>query len=549
MSDLNYNYSNKMKKVPQYNKNLYIDNYSKQLEGGLKIKMNNLELHKANYDNNFLNKNKNNYKKEVFRQDRKEETGFFTNFINVLFGIDAKENAEKHGFNSKESKDSTDHSLNKNDSSFSTEERNSNYTSFQHNTNEKVLFIPCLNCGNTISLDDIEKHSEICINVKKDVLLSDQQNCSLKGIDHKLKKMYESVKLIKENTESKAILAEKSQQRTSTQNKQNSYSDVVKDMPIIISLLQYLTDMLKISEGSDETLLKMKKVLQNLETLILTFKGNISTMILLDRSKLLCWKKYSLIREGVGSCANIKINKNENFYPFKKSNSQPITHGSQDLSDLTILQKQISERRKKAEELQIEKDMWKRKANSFMKTQVSQREHSEKSRFSNINYENKENISPLQTLESNANGDDHFDYFDPSKERITLQSIDDIHSDLEVMSRKSCLTDLTNLTSCSEYESDLRPSLFQVCNKDQNTSSQVNKMNYREFVKTFLKVKFQANLDKNTKLISEKAMWNDIVKQNIQPEKWTEYICDVFNNPQNYNHYLLNKKATKFGSR
>ena len=55
----------------------------------------------------------------------------------------------------------------------------------------ELKFIPCMNCGNLISFDDIEKDSLTCTKVSDEIMKNDISKLEINSIDYKLKKLQE----------------------------------------------------------------------------------------------------------------------------------------------------------------------------------------------------------------------------------------------------------------------------------------------------------------------------------------------------------------------
>ena len=64
----------------------------------------------------------------------------------------------------------------------------------------EFYYVPCINCCNQINIDDVSKHSEICINVKEDLINLELAN-SFKAIDFKLMKLRDHINNIKNKLE------------------------------------------------------------------------------------------------------------------------------------------------------------------------------------------------------------------------------------------------------------------------------------------------------------------------------------------------------------
>ena len=62
-----------------------------------------------------------------------------------------------------------------------------------------------------------------------------------------------------------------------------------------------------------------------------------------------------------------------------------------------------------------------------------------------------------------------------------------------------------------------------------------SKVLYREFVKMFLKIKFEKlDNDHVGQKISQNSVWEEVQKQNIPKEKWKDFILNELKNYKKY---------------
>jgi hypothetical protein len=119
--------------------------------------------------------------------------------------------------------------------------------------NENFQFIPCINCGNWIQLDDVEKHSNYCVRVKAEILSSESSPYPYKSIDYKLQKLLEHLNNLKN---SEKIPTE----------------EILNDKHFLFSLSKYISDSLQIVQISNKSLVDLKKILINIDVRIKKFK-------------------------------------------------------------------------------------------------------------------------------------------------------------------------------------------------------------------------------------------------------------------------------------
>jgi hypothetical protein len=154
----------------------------------------------------------------------------------------------------------------------------------------------------------------------------------LKEINEKLKKFEEHLRTI-------AVI------HNSKNNK-----NAVQDMTYLTTLIQYIHDLFELDRNI-ESAKHIKRTIMNIETSIISFKGSITVLILLERAKLLALDKMHWMRE------ELRKRKTVNERP-----SQLV---------LLDLQKELDEVIRTREKCEIEKDMWKRKAYNLEKSRLS----------------------------------------------------------------------------------------------------------------------------------------------------------------------------------
>lgn len=139
-----------------------------------------------------------------------------------------------------------------------------------------LLYVPCMNCGNSISVDDIERHSMICTKVTDEVLKTESNTHELYSINYKLTKLKEHVQSI-------------------ISGKVSLPGSIEKEMLYVSTvLLQYINDTLIIEIINIKSIKDLKKIVKNLDTLSQTYKSSVSTMILIDRTKILIKEKIKI---------------------------------------------------------------------------------------------------------------------------------------------------------------------------------------------------------------------------------------------------------------
>jgi hypothetical protein len=91
---------------------------------------------------------------------------------------------------------------------------------------------------------------------------------------------------------------------------------------------------------------------------------------------------------------------------------------------------------------------------------------------------------------------------------------------------------LTFLRQGSEEKRDANPNSARA---DEMGKAKNSKALYREFVKIFLKIKFEKlDNDHIGQKISQTCVWEEVQKQNIPKDKWKEFILNELKNYKKY---------------
>lgn len=64
---------------------------------------------------------------------------------------------------------------------------------------DDLLYVPCINCSNLISVDSIESHSDICLTIKDDVKQVEESKFTYHLVDFKLKKLKDHLQSMQES--------------------------------------------------------------------------------------------------------------------------------------------------------------------------------------------------------------------------------------------------------------------------------------------------------------------------------------------------------------
>ena len=407
-----------------------------------------------------------------------------------------------------------------------------------HDDNSNVLlYIPCMNCGNSIAIDDIEKHSMSCTKVSDEVLKNESNSYELYNINYKLNKLKEHVSLIKNGTV-------------------NVPTGIEKEMMYISTvLLQYINDTMVIEVINVKSIQDLKKLLKNLDTLSLTYKSSMSSMILIERTKILIKEKLK-----------IYIASYKNKIETDKLNERKTG---------CIYEDAVKEKAKELEKIRLETELAKTKVKNLRKSATPLNKPKNLNIIVNESYpetDNKNeqsNINDLSGLVEDNNYNAHMN-----------NKVDEIVSDVENISLNnvSMNTSMSNMSfTGKDDEMEMRNTIgsrgstgfkpIQIdspSNTAPNLSSNTQKeieFNYGTFSKNpmdpefkkkkqlffnaVLKIKLEKLHSTHKGMqIPPKLIFFESQRLRIPEEKWQEFILGELNNPIKY----MNMKKKKINT-
>ena len=407
-----------------------------------------------------------------------------------------------------------------------------------HDDNSNVLlYIPCMNCGNSIAIDDIEKHSMSCTKVSDEVLKNESNSYELYNINYKLNKLKEHVSLIKNGTV-------------------NVPTGIEKEMMYISTvLLQYINDTMVIEVINVKSIQDLKKLLKNLDTLSLTYKSSMSSMILIERTKILIKEKLK-----------IYIASYKNKIETDKLNERKTG---------CIFEDAVKEKAKELEKIRLETELAKTKVKNLRKSATPLNKPKNLNIIVNESYpetDNKNeqsNINDLSGLVEDNNYNAHMN-----------NKVDEIVSDVENISLNnvSMNTSMSNMSfTGKDDEMEMRNTIssrgstgfkpIQIdspSNTAPNLSSNTQKeieFNYgtfsnnpmdpefkkkkQLFFNAVLKIKLEKLHSTHKGMqIPPKLIFFESQRLRIPEEKWQEFILGELNNPIKY----MNMKKKKINT-
>jgi len=363
-----------------------------------------------------------------------------------------------------------------------------------------LFFIPCINCNNLIHLDEIERHSNLCTKVKEDVIKAESSNYSFHVIDYKLKKLKENLSRIQNSND----------------------SEYEKDRHLYEIINKYIGDVLALSTIHLNTLNLIKKIVSNLNVLISTFKGCLSTLIIIERARVIILEKLNILKEDLK-----KLHENKKDNKERKS-------GLINMSKFKELEMKKEGILKESSNINMEKDLAQRKI-SNLKNALDNSPNN-----SHI-VDNQSMISMYINKIGNENN---------IKENDFNYKLDAINSDFEKSKILGEISDCTSIASNSVI-SDNEMSCSTLERKTESSNQNTSKINvhnnvkdqktlYREFVKVFLKVKFeQLHNDHKGQKVLQSDVWKEAIKRNISQNNWSDFIFEELKNSKKY------EKSTK----
>lgn len=336
--------------------------------------------------------------------------------------------------------------------------RINNYSSqadFDNNDEVNPLFIgvPCMNCGNCIQIDNIERHSVTCTKVSEEIIKNEQSNVGLYSINYKIKKLKEHLTMISNGTIEVPFKIGK-EMKGATQT--------------LINFVQSVSNMETIGLS---TIKEFKMIMKGLDELSNKYKGIMSAMILIDRTKVLVNEKTKIFKE---QYRLLKHTKETNNQKTGSLNSEEKV--KQDLAIQSNKQFDIDE--------EIEEE-----------------------------YDHKQK-------KKKTNG------------KVSTNMIDEIVSDIE---KRSCIMSNTSLSSIAMGKDDEE---FINDNEVHLDFSSINSDKMKEkkaFFKTVLRLKFEKFHSTHLgQKISQKALYNEVKKNNLPRDKWNDFIVNELKNPNKY---------------
>lgn len=129
--------------------------------------------------------------------------------------------------------------------------------------------VPCTNCGKLVKIEDVEVHTDLCTIVKEEIVVSEISNNQINIINFKLDKLEENC----------------SQVITETNNQTD-----ISNMNLLKQIIS-----LGIRSNTSESIVELKSMISQIDTLLQGFKGSFLSLILYERVNVILREKCKLL--------------------------------------------------------------------------------------------------------------------------------------------------------------------------------------------------------------------------------------------------------------
>ena len=208
------------------------------------------------------------------------------------------------------------------------------------------------------------------------------------------------------------------------------------------------------------------------------------------------------------------------------------------LTKLKELERKKDDILKEMSQVDVEKEQMQRKVVNLSKSFRSKSPNMDNSVVNGDLSELKEDISDtsdldLKRLKSNSK---HY-------------QLEDINSDIEKLSFMERISDCTSIASnsvISDTERSNRDTKEEISNLIDSKTNLDPKLMYKEFVKVFLKVKFE-NLHSQHRgqTVQQNLVWKEALRKNISRNQYEEFIIEELKNASKYSKMSKSKSPTK----
>ena len=363
--------------------------------------------------------------------------------------------------------------------------------------NVEKISIPCINCGNLIQMNEMEKHSLQCSKVTIDMLKVDLTNKKISSIDYKLKKLKDYINYLGNNN-----------------NDNNQFLE--KDKYLIMIIREYIEKALKINQANTSNRKELKNISKNFAMLTIKYNKSLNYLILMDRAKLLIEEKLKIFKESYKNDRTRETNSSNNQYSSEFENS--IINKQKELEKIN---KEMKFEQIKVKNLR--KSAGPENKNKILKLTI-------KRNLIEKNYLNhsltEKNIKGLQDDTSNDN-----DVNKTNCNDLSLFNSPKPNLEIELVNTRSPMISVRT----PKNKLELSPDNDSTDNSCNNSCKSCRNTNRKLFIKKVVKIKFEKlhNSHKGQK-ISPNMIWKEAKKKNINGKDWGKFILNELNQPKKY---------------
>ncbi len=250
----------------------------------------------------LVNRNKISNKKEL--NNKQEMIQILTNKNSLNIPEEPKNNNKQNYIINFEQKSINNLNYNSTRNNISTQNNNNNNYENNNqkepikNNRNKLLYIPCMNCGNEIPVNETEKHSSICLTVNSDIINKENSDKEFELINYKLTKI---------NTHLNNIYLGKLDMVTDTLKKEVSIYGR--------ELYKFVSESINVEDATLNNIKYLKILYSNCENLQRKYgKLSLSSSIIIDRVKVLINEKIFKIKTILRKNALIRKDMNQKKY-------------------------------------------------------------------------------------------------------------------------------------------------------------------------------------------------------------------------------------------
>ncbi len=269
----------------------------------------------------------------------------------------------------------------------------------------------------------------------------------------------------------------------------------------------------------------------------------------MERGKCIIKEKYEIIKDELKLLSALILNTNTNTIKSASSETQSIC------SDLET---EINYKEKELSKLRFEKEIMKNKLNNLSLYSGSDNEpdaitktkskSNSKSKVRIATNRKPDNLKPFIIYEKSDKADELKNITPTNITNdviFTSDIIKEINSNADEVSYMNMLKEKDDDKSKSNFNISIDDLLLKSSQNSFFKSQEIEiKKLYKEFIKIFLKIKFERVPENHYgHKIPEKVMFKECIKRGVPVEKYKEFIEEEMNMYKKYEKYLLKGKS------